>query len=83
MKFYLKILFPLIAIVGAISCVEDRSEDVITPSDSVEAVAGEVRLVLSEQGSRAALAADGVNHLWQVGARFTLIARNADGSDAF
>ena len=83
MKFYLKILFPLIAIVGAISCVEDRSEDVITPSDSVEAVAGEVRLVLSEQGSRAALAADGVNHLWQVGDRFTLIARNADGSDAF
>ncbi|MBP3317102.1 MAG: fimbrillin family protein [Alistipes sp.] len=83
MKFYLKILFPLIAIVGAISCVEDRSEDAVTPSDSVEAVAGEVRLVLSEQGSRAALAADGVNHLWQVGDRFTLIARNADGSDAF
>lgn len=83
MKFYLKILFSLIAIVGAISCVEDRSEDAITPSDSVEAVAGEVRLVLSEQGSRAALAADGVNHLWQVGDRFTLIARNADGSDAF
>lgn len=68
-------------------------EDVVLETENgyPKAMKGEVRITLPEgstrtaydESTRAILAPDGKNILWQTGDRFTLVARDADGNNAF
>ena len=82
MRLFFNILLSVVALMGMSSCVEN-ADQLPQSIDGCEVVEGEVRLVLPEQGSRAALAADGVNFAWQLGDRFKLVARDSGGKNAF
>ena len=90
-KFFQYIILCAVTLCSLISC---ETDDTLFPEPSVapqlSAVEGEVRIVLADGATRAAfegmtramVAADG-NLTWQTGDKFTLIAKNSAGADAF
>ena len=79
MRLFFNILLSIVALAGINSC--GRLDPIVV--DGLEAVEGEVRIVLPEQDTRATLAADGLNFVWQLGDRFKLAAIDSNGSHAF
>ena len=79
MRLFFNILLSIVALAGISSC--GRLDPIVV--DGLEAVEGEVRIVLPEQDTRATLAADGLNFVWQLGDRFKLAAIDSNGSHAF
>lgn len=79
MRLFFNILLSIVALAGINSC--GRLDPIVV--DDLEAVEGEVRIVLPEQDTRATLAADGLNFVWQLGDRFKLAAIDSNGSHAF
>lgn len=93
-NFLQHILFFVTAAMLFAACEKDDTlilPDISDTSSYPEAEAGEVRLVLADGSTRAPfegmtramLAEDGKNLLWQSGDRFRLYAHNGDGSNAF
>lgn len=93
-NFLQHILFFATAAILFAACEKDDTlilPDTSDTSSYPEAEAGEVRLVLADGSTRAPfegmtramLAEDGKNLLWQSGDRFRLYAHNGDGSNAF
>ena len=91
-RFIQNILFCAVALCPLTAC---QTDDTLFPEPSIapelSAVEGEVRLVLSDDDTRAnyegmtraMLAEDGKSLLWQAGDKFKLVAKNSDGADAF
>ena len=91
MKFTIKIFSLCWIFVALTAChnVEDVAFE--TENGYPKAMKGEVRITLPEgstrtaydESTRAILSSDGKNILWQTGDRFTLVARDAEGKNAF
>lgn len=91
-RFIQNILICAVALCPLTAC---QTDDTLFPEPSIapelSAVEGEVRLVLSDDDTRAnyegmtraMLAEDGKSLLWQAGDKFKLVAKNSDGADAF
>lgn len=83
MKLTRNIFLPFFVAVALVACHSVEEIAPVVESNYPDALDGEVRIMLPEGNTRAMIASDGKNYVWQAGDRFTLIARNSAGENAF